>query len=132
MFPEKECDRNSSSIRFSDNMTPKNYSPMTRAPDTHQSSNISSLFNTGMNEQNISKILYNMDDETKRLIKLEFAKSHKNAERIQLIRDLLQRPSNERTQADGELLIGMIKDNEFFKSRQELKTSDLRDLANNF
>ena len=73
-----------------------------------------------------------MDDETKRLIKLEFAKSHKNAERIQLIRDLLQRPSNERTQADGELLIGMIKDNEFFKSRQELKTSDLRDLANNF
>ena len=63
-------------------MTPKNYSAMGRAPDVHQSSNISSMFNTDMSEQNISKIIYNMDDETKRLIKLEFAKSHKNAERI--------------------------------------------------
>ena len=55
---------------------------MARSPEAHQSSNISLMFNTEMSEQNISKILYNMDDETKRLIKLEFAKSHKNAERI--------------------------------------------------
>ena len=83
-------------------------------------------------ESNISKIIYNMNDETKRMLKLEYAKNHKNHEKIQTVRQLLMKPCNERSQSDCELLIDMIKDNDFFKNRQELKTSDLRDLALNF
>ena len=66
------------------------------------------------------------------MLKLEYAKNHKNHEKIQTVRQLLMKPCNERSQSDCELLIDMIKDNDFFKNRQELKTSDLRDLALNF
>ena len=65
-------------------------------PETQQSSNISAMFNNDVSEKKISKILYNMSDETKRLIKYEFAKSHKNSESIQVIKNLLKKPTLER------------------------------------
>jgi hypothetical protein len=48
------------------------------------------------------------------------------------MKEFLMKPVAERTLADTDMLINIIKGNSFFKDRADITVNDLRELALNF
>ena len=70
-----------------------------------------------------------MDDNTKKLLQKEFARTHNKLKKTHVMRKILPKEMSKRTEEDLDELVRLIKDISFFKDRSSLKTQDIRELA---
>ena len=75
---------------------------------------------------------FKTDSKTEAILAINEHKNKQNFQKLELTRQLLEKPSEVRTLSDIEELALLIKDNKFFKDRGELTYQDIKDLAANF